>query len=265
MQCISFRLFILGLCWLASVPASFAEQLPKILKVGIGLRPVFQYAVADNQYTGLDVELGTVIAKEAGYQLELLEYPWPRIVFLMKSGKLDLTFSAAKNEERKQWAWFTTEHFRHGRNYLYGLKSGLGQFEGVNSLKDLEEYSLVIGVQRGYQYSPEYEKLLDTTWFSRRLQVFNEPETIVEALLKGRVDAFIGSEYGTADVLMRQGASDDVQAIFNLMPYFTDARTFMMFSKASVSQQVVSDFNAAIKKVRASGQLQAIEDKYANP
>lgn len=235
------------------------------LHVGVGLRPVFQDKADDGRYSGLDIELGMAIAKEAGYEVELLDYPWPRIVHLMKTGKIDVTFSAGMADERLSWARFTKEHFRHGRNYFYVLKSRKDEFRAIHNLSQLETYSYILGVQRGYNYSFEFEELTRKNWFVSRLQVFNEPEIVVEALLKGRVDAMAGSEYGTARILQRLDSNRAVQRLFNLTPDDEDSKTYMMFSKSSVSQQVVDDFDAAIKRLRNDGILQAITRKYETP
>ena len=255
-------LLILVLLSSVLLPTLAATQEGKTLLVGVGLRPVFQDKVSDGQYSGLDVELGMAIAAEAGYKVELVDYPWPRIAHLMKTGDIDLTFSAGMAEDRLAWARFTQEYFRHGRNYFYVLKSRKEEFRAIHNLSQLESYDFTMGVQRGYNYSSEFERLIEKDWFVNRLQVLNEPETVVEALVKGRVDAMAGSEYGTAHILKQKNADQAVQRLFNLTPDDEDSKTYMMFSRSSVSQEVVDNFDAAIKRLRASGKLQAITRQY---
>lgn len=254
-------LLILSLLY---IPLSFAESQKK-LHVGISLRPVFQYALPGKSYSGLDVELGKAIASEAGYQLEMLDYPWSRIIHSIEAGKIDLTFTAANTDVRKKFALFSREYLRYGHNKFYVLNRNLPRFKGITSLEDLKGLSIIVGVQRGYEYSDEYGKLLREDWFAERLQVFNNSNTKLESILKGRIDAFVGSEYGTTYLLNQRNVSNEIASVFYLEPDDDKTKTYMMFSKKSVSQQVVDDFDAAIKRLRETGKLQEITQSYLNP
>lgn len=245
--------------------AKIEVETKQILHVGVVSRPVFQYEVSDKVYSGLDVELGTAIADAAGYELELQMYPWSRIMLLLQAGKIDLTFSASPIEARKEFAWFTEEYLRHGHNKFYVLKENQAQYQKVSNLRALKDREILIGVQRGFQYSNDFSELVKTHWFAERLQNYNDSKPKIEALIKGRVDAFIGSEYGTANLLNQMDVSDLVTSVFYLEPNDLDVRTHMMFSKQTVPKVVVDEFDIAIRELRKSGDLQRIKQKYLTP
>ena len=237
----------------------------KVLTVGISNRPVFQFQVSANEYTGLDVKLGTAIAEEAGYKVEMLVYPWARINLMIKSGTLDMTFSAAKNADRMEFARFTSEYIRHGHNKLFVLSENQDNFRNLRSLSDIKDLPILVGVQRGYQYSHDFTRLSKETWFFEKLQMYNDSTAKIESLLKGRVDAMIGSEYGTANLLSTLKLGDKITSVMYLDPNDISVRTYMMFSKLLVSQEVVDDFDNAIKRLRRSGELQRIKQRYLTP
>lgn len=249
----------------AKIEKEVETETRQKLHVGIVFRPVFQYEVSEKVYSGLDVELGTAIAEKAGYELELHMYPWSRIMLLLESGKIDLTFSASPLEARKEFAWFTEEYLRHGHNKFYVLKENQAQYQRVSNLRALKDREILIGVQRGFQYSNDYSKLVKTQWFAERIQNYNNSKPKIEALIKGRVDAFIGSEYGTANLLNEMNVSDLVTSVFYLEPNDLDVRTHMMFSKLTVSKEVVDEFDVAMRQLRKSGDLQRIKQKYLTP
>ncbi len=239
---------------------SYAANKPKLL-VGVNLRPVFQYIDNKDEYAGLDIELARAIAHQAGYELEMIDFPWPRILYLIESGDIDLALSAFVTAERRQFAHFSSQHFRLGHNMLFVKSGEQARFRGIQNLSQLNGKALRIGVQRGASYSDEYKDLVNQHWFSQNLHVVDDPLRKIELLLIGRVDAFIGSEVGIKRVIKNKGLDNQIEPAFYLQSD-QKAKTYIIFSKKSVSPSQVDDFDRAILELRQSGAYQRIQKRY---
>ena len=255
-----FKTLLLLACFAA--PHVSMAQDKKVLRVGVNERPVFSYRSTKTGFAGLDIELVKAIAQETGYELELVHYPWKRILYLLKLGRIDMTMSAADTEERRQYAHFSNEYFRLGHNMLFVLVEDLQKYSHIRSLRDLKSNKLKIAVQRGAAYSHEYDALSREAWFERNLHVLDSVDRKIESLLIGRVDAYIGSEIGSHDMLKKMQLTQRIVPLFYLMSD-EEAQTHMMYSKKTVSTEQVAEIDAALARLKANGTYQKIVQPYS--
>ena len=127
-------------------------------------------------------------------------------------------------------------------------------FKNKNIAADLGvEFRLA--VLRGAAYSGEYEGLKGQAWFSEKLVVVDSPKRTLDMLARGRVEAFLGSEYGV------RFWARDIDYLEQLVPVFPlmtskEAETHIMFSKKSVPMAWVRQVDKAMKKLKTSGEYQ---------
>lgn len=230
--------------------SSYADE--PLVKIGVSGRPFFQYVNKQGQFTGLDIELSKLIFNHAEINVQYLSYPWPRIVHLVKSGKLDVALSAADSDERREYAYFSGQTFRLGHTKMYTLSSNASKFKDISSLSQLKGIQTRLAVLRGASYSTEYDKLLNEPWFARNLVILDSPSRTLESLIKGRVDAFIGSEYDIRVWASEMGVAKELSPVFFLMSD-KEAETHIMYSKASVPKQWVEKVDKSIVELKRSG------------
>lgn len=229
-------------------------QTPKIT-IGVADRPVFQHLGETGEVEGLDVELSRYIFTQAGFDITFEHYPWTRIVHKIELGELDVALSANDSPERREFAYFSSESFRLGHNVLFTTKDNSELFTGFSSLADLYGKNYRLAVQRGASYSNEYEALKELPWFARNLVVVDLPERALELLLKGRVDGFLGSEYGVKKWQENKGIKNELVDVFRLMSDF-DAQTHIMYSKKSVPKEWVTKVDEVMARLKKSGEYQ---------
>ena len=106
-------LLVLALCLAPAAPAagvpSAAPQPQKPLLVGVVTDPPFTYKDRTGNWSGLNVELWQMIARELGREFVLKEMPFKDILTALAAGEID--FSAATiyiTEERERSFDFTT-------------------------------------------------------------------------------------------------------------------------------------------------------------
>ena len=235
--------------------ADVSEAKKPELKVGVSGRPIFQYVDESGQFAGLDVELSKLIFREAGFEIRFIFYPWTRILHLVELGELDVALSAADSEERRKYAHFSTQALRLGHNVFYTSRSKQNKFQSMERLSQLKGTAFRMAVLRGAAYSFEYEALMDTEWFSNNLVFVDSPQRTLDMLAFGRVDAFIGSEYSVFKWAQDIGYAEQLVPLFRLMSD-SEAETHIMYSKKSVPMEWVNKVDAAMKRLKASGEYE---------
>ena len=235
-----------------TLSATSEADIPE-LRIGVSGRPVFQYIDENEQFAGLDVELSKLIFEEAGFRIRFIFYPWTRILYLVKLGELDVALSAADSEERMKYAHFSTEALRLGHNVFYTSRAKQGKFQSPQNMTQLKGKEFRLAVLRGASYSIEYDALLKADWFAESLVIVDSPKRTLDMLALGRVDAFIGSEYGVPKWAQKIGFTEQLVPLFRLMTD-EEAATHIMYSKKSVPKAWVDKVDAAMKRLKASGE-----------
>lgn len=243
---------------LLQVPGAFS----KTFTIGIHERPFYREKSAGGSWSGVDIDLVTAIFKQSKHEFQLVELPWKRTLIELQTGKIDIALSAAKTEERMQYAYFSASSFRPGHNVLYIDVRKQNRFKQVQSLQDLLHRNFKIGVIRGVSYSDSYDALLRNKQFVVNLVVLDSTARLPHMLLKGRIDGYLDSEFGGTfkvndNPLFKQKIIAKMK-ITNV----EEAQTYLMFSKKSVTKEDVNVINLALDGVLAEGQLERIIARY---
>lgn len=241
-----------------SIAAQATVQQDKTLTIGIHERANYREKSANGQWYGIDIQLLDAIFAQTAYRYKLVELPWQRTLNSLQQGKVDMTVSAALLPERQNYAWFSKQVFRDGHNVLFTLKSKLPLFENVSSLSKLMNKNLRLGVVRGVSYSDEYDELASETWFSSNLIYLADTAPLADMLIHNRIDAYLDSEYGGMKIISE---NPDYQHQIRSVIRITspeEAQTHLMFSKKTVTPEVVAIFDAALATLISDGTYQAI-------
>lgn len=91
--------------------------------------------------------------------------------------------------------------------------------------------------------------------FQKKLVVVDSPKRTLNLLVLGRVQALIGSEYGVRKWAQEIGFTDQLVPIFRLMTD-EEAETHIMYSKRSVPKEWVLKIDAAMKRLKESGEYE---------
>ena len=254
LKTVSLSFLLPFLCGASYLLNSYAvEAHSPQLKIGVAGRPIFQYVDEDGQFAGLDVELSKLIFKQAGFDIHFQLYPWTRILHLLEKGELDVALSAADSDQRRKYAHFSSQAFRLGHNILYTTRTHEAKFRAFKNLSQLKNTEFRLAVLRGAAYSFEYESLLNASWFSEKLVVVDSPKRTLDLLVLGRVEAFIGSEYGVKKWAQEIGYVEQLVSVFRLMSD-SEAETHIMYSKKTVPKEWVDKVDAAMKKLKENGE-----------
>jgi len=182
-----------------------------------------------------------------------VEIPWQRHLMYVKSGMVDIAFGASYTKEREQTAYFSIPYRKESVNLF--IKKGMAQSIKLKELSDLINSKYLIGVENGYHYGEEYEKLKSNTDFMSRIQSVLDIEQNVEMLLKGHIDGFL-SDPITMQVFVKKYKFEDEFEIHSLPIYQSDI--YIMLSKKTSNKSELDKINKAILALKQSGELTKI-------
>lgn len=225
------------------------EQTPSVLtlKIGYDEQPPYRYTV-NEKAVGVDINRVSAALDTAGIKYSFHPYPWKRILRNIELGKLDIALSAGKLEERLVYAHFSTSVFRYGSNALFVNNEFAPEFAGFKQLADLRKLPFLIGVRRAASYSDEYEALLQDELFIERLVNLNDTEQAIRLAMSNRIQGLIASPHIVDYELKKSCLYDQFTQVYDLSQ-LQKIETFLMFSRETVSTEIVEKIDAAMLAV----------------
>ena len=148
--------------------------------VGWELWYPYQFHNEAHQLTGVDIEAFNLISNKVGMSVSYVELPWQRHLMYIKNGTVDIAFGASYTKEREETAYFSIPYRKELVNLF--VKKGASQSIKLDVLSDLIDSEYLIGVENGYFYGKEYEKLKTVPGFISRINSVLDIEQNVKML-----------------------------------------------------------------------------------
>ena len=232
--------------------------------IGINERDIFRFKNEQNYWQGKDVELVEALFRRLSHDYQLVSMPWPRVLKSLEAGLVDMTLSALQLPEREEYAHFSKHPFRYSHYVLFINKQKRQQYEDCQSLLDLLDTDMAIGALRGAVYSDNYYLMMKNKSFAQRLVFVDEDARLPGLILRNRVDAYIESEIeGAFYLAQRPKYNEQIEPLFRITNE-KDAASKLMFSKKTVPQSIINEFDIALIDLHTSGEYRRISDEY-NP
>ncbi|HMP84186.1 MAG TPA: TRIC cation channel family protein [Verrucomicrobiota bacterium] len=255
--------------WIAcfSVSAALAGDLPKSVRCGWYLWDPYQYTVEKHdirQLTGLDVQLVRAAFQRMGCDVIYDEVGWAQHQRDISTGARDIAAGAFQNAERASYAHYS-DAYRTETDIVYVRKQDAGRwrFENVDQLlKQWSEQKVTIGIIDGFYYGPAIMAYInDPENASRIVRVGNDVANF-QNLIAGKTDAFVIDRLVGATLAWRHGWQTHVTELSP--PVFTET-IHVIFSKHTMSPEVVAAFNRSMQSLRDSGEYNRIVREYLLP
>ena len=224
------------------------QGLEKII-VGIDKFEPYSYLDMDGNYTGVDIDLATLVFHELGYEPEFQIIPWKDKNTLLADGTIDCIWSCYSmngREDQYQWAG----------PYLYSR-----QVIAVRSDSDIQTFDDLTGKTVGVQITTRAAALFLHTMESplpevRQVNCFATTEDMFAAIRKGYVDAISGHE-ALVNELIKNG--DGTYRLLEESPHISKAG--VAFEKGT-HEELAQQIDELIKKWSADGTIGSIAEKY---
>ena len=199
---------------------------------------------------GFFAEIVQAAFKEVGHDLKIEFVPWNRALVLSQTGYYDGVIGALYSDDR-------------AKNYLFSntvYKMGLSIFINKNNKftkNDLEnKKNLRLGRVRGYYY-PEGNSFVK----NHSILESSTLENSLGALLNNRLD-FIIEANTVINYLLNEKFKNNKDKIVELDILNYQEYKILISKKAKDSEEILTDFNSGLDKIRGNGVYNKILKKY---
>jgi ABC-type amino acid transport substrate-binding protein len=234
---------------LGAVGCSSDEPAGGDAKIVVGTEaayPPFEMIAENGEITGFDAELMIAVGKAAGYDVEMRNMAWTGLIPALEAGEIDAVISAMTiTDERAQVVAFSDPYFTAGQ--VIAVKEG----SDITSPADL--IGRKVGVQANTTGDYACQKIgmrdADIKRFPSTPDAFNE-------LLVGACDAVVADLPVVAEFIKTNPDAGVVQvgSAFTVEYYGIAMR--------QMDTELHEAINLGLAKVKASGEYDAIYDKY---
>jgi polar amino acid transport system substrate-binding protein len=266
-----------GLAWLATIAAAGAAETPASPQPSLqdprtlrgGWYPWDPYQYREYRrgipvLTGFDVEIERAIGRILGIEFILADMPWEDHLAALAAGKADIAAGATYSAERDRYAYFS-KPYRRETDALTVRKgaSRRYRFSTVPEMLDLfVKRHFRLGVVAGFTYAdPRVNDFIADPAHSDLIVKAGDDGESLRNLLQGRIDGFIADRIVAATVAWRTQKSSETEE----HPLLFSTDIHFMLSRASQTPAMVARANAAIDRIKDSGEFQTIADAYALP
>ena len=218
----------------------------------------YQYHDENNKLVGLDIESFDAIFKQANVEYNILELPWKRHLHMIKVGQMDVAMGASKTPEREKYADFSLPYRTEKVNLV--VKAGNSQAVKLSTLDDLIGSKYLIGVEGGYYYGEEYQRLIANPQFASHISEVIDIEENVTMLLAGHLDGFL-VDPNTLNAFVDKYQLKDKFEIHPLEIYQADI--YIMISKKSKFNGLIDKVNQSIRTLKQQGELAKIHQQWS--
>ncbi|XVN42442.1 MAG: transporter substrate-binding domain-containing protein [Candidatus Rickettsia vulgarisii] len=207
----------------------------------------FSYISKNGNYgiTGFDIELINRVSSKVGINIKYVNSIWNKSIENIRTGKSDIVPGATYTDERAAFANFSIP-YRFEEISLFVLPSVKKQlnFNNVNEfLAQIRLLNFRVGVMQGFVYgNTTITDYLNEKSNNDIIIKYESNAELLNALIHKEIDGFLADRItGVALILGYKG--EQIEEIY------TDIKTplHLMFSKTTVSSDLVEQYNTAIK------------------
>jgi len=198
--------------------------------------------------------------KRIGVDSTIEIVPWRRGLYMVREGKADAIFKALRNDARDAYLYFPDEPLVVEKTVAFKLEDSHAQlgadFSGAKAIK--------LGVGAGFIYGPPVDAVLKKNPF-KKLETAPTVERNIEKLMAGRIDILLADRVPAIYSAMRHGHKHRIEIIQDDKGQeiiFSASKTYLAFSKATISIKMVKRFSEALTAMKKDGTYDRIANKY---
>lgn len=225
-----------------------AETKEIVIGTSTGYPPFYYF---DETIKGACPEIIETVFQKMGYKVRFVQYPWKRMLFVGKSGKVHAIMPLFKTPQRETFLHFHKNALAYEDNRLFSLNPP--PLKAFQNLMDLKPY--FIGTIKSYSYGAEF----DNANYLEKLET-NDETHLIKLIRKKRVELGIGSKPVILHYARQAGMS--AGQISFLSPYITRDALYLGFSKAKDTEKLSMNFSKQLKKFKATNGYKKIIQKY---
>lgn len=235
-----------------SVNVAQAKQWKQI-RIGVeGAYPPFSQTEADGSLTGFDIDIANALCAEMHAKCTLVKQDWDGIIPALLARKYDAIIATMDiTEERKKRVAFSNK-YQHIPARFVALKGA--EYQATPEF--------MAGKKVGVQRATSMDLYISDNYPQAQIKRYGSADEAYLDLKAGRLDYVMADSAAISGGLLAKEGGDKFALIG---PKLNDPKWFGEGAGIAVRKQdkdLVEQFNAAIKAIRANGTYQTIQDKY---
>ncbi len=215
--------------------------------------------------TGLDVELAKLFAKKAQQPLKFLPLSWDATLQALKNGEIDLATGATYSEDRSEYVYYS-KPYRFEEDSLYIMKANKNKYK-FHTVDEMIEYiqnsNFHLGVTKDYIYADDkINTFINDPKNAKWIVTAEDVSDNFQQLLDHEIDGFLSDRIVGSSIIWQAKKGKVISEHYLKMH---KVPIHIMFSKASVPEHLVQDFNQAIDGLFNGSEYQNIFSWYLYP
>jgi len=231
----------------------------EVLKIRASDWPPQYYKDKNGKWTGLDIELGKALVKEAGFVPKVVVRPWSRSLDELKAGTLHVMMNLSITEERLEFLHYLGPE-RYSEMVVVVKKDNVNL--PLNNLDDFcklyKQKRKKFGIQNDAFYSLELNtRLKDDSEFARCFQYIAKPELNLKKTVNNRILGFIDDKV-TMNYKIRTNAQYRELAV---QGYVVSREPVFFGISKKITIDTLKKLYAAYERLVAKGIIEEIRNK----
>lgn len=242
---------LLGLLGFWLMWGAWANERPLVLLTEPW--PPYVMVERDREGEGADLELARVVLKRMGYQVEVRQLPWKRVLLEARLAKGDAVVDIFYQKERERWIHYPSEPLSRSGEVLFSRRDAFVDYQGPASLAGKR-----IGVQAYYAYGHEF---LSATGFERVPMTGekNVPKQL-QLLSEGRLDGVVLNEWVGTYWLRNLELGNVIT--HSPRTITTDNRNFLGFTHKPGHARLAERFSQELKRFKQTDEYRQLLARY---
>jgi polar amino acid transport system substrate-binding protein len=243
----------------SAIPAT-AKKTERTCKftMGFDIWEPYQFIGFGRQVQGMDIELINLVAERMNCDVSYNQDSWGNLLAQLKVGKIDFVLGASITDERKSYALFS-DAYRSEVFQLYIRADEEHRYRQA-SVVDFVKDNHKLGIIGEYFYGDELTQLMDSEQYGALFKPAFMGEINLARLIDGDIDGFMEDSFVGASLIRRKGLEKYIAAHGTKI---STGEVYVMFSKATVTEAVVTEFNNALRMIKSNGEFDKLVQKYA--
>lgn len=218
----------------------------------------YQFKDSSGNFAGLDLEVVKTVLEESGCKTSFIGISWQRLLISIENGSMDVAMGASKSPEREGYANFSIPY--RDESYALFLRKNDNVKYKIKKLDDLVENNLRFGIVRGYFYGKQFNEEIKNPRFKGLVEEVRDDDSNIKKLKNGRIQGCFIDPYAGIAKLKKMDLLNQIDK----SPFAVESGTIhAMFSKKSVSLDIVKAFDSGLQELKNSGRLAKIIQKYS--
>ncbi|OQY39967.1 MAG: hypothetical protein B6229_02775 [Spirochaetaceae bacterium 4572_7] len=188
----------------------------------------------------------TEIVREAffavGYDLEVLFYPWNRVITLGKRGNLPGIIGAYYSKERADFFYYS--ELIYSSTLCFTTRSEAV----IDTALILDDSNIKIGVTRGYFYSDAMEEIKD----SRVIFSYSDLDSLTKLLFK-RIDVAIFDKEYIEYIINHNDKYRNALIVHTDQPVISNSLHVVINKEYPNAKEIIEDFNRGLEIIKDNG------------